>query len=53
MKVNYKTYKPEEGFDEILAEIYNSVVKRYGCPITTGDEVKNRITQIYGYQKGF
>ena len=52
MKVTYKTYKPDTGFDEILAEIYNSVVKRYECPTTTSEEVRNRISDDKFDQEG-
>ena len=52
MKATYKTYKQEAGFDEILAEIYNSVVIRYQCPTTTSEEVKNRIANDKFDHKG-
>ena len=43
MDVVYKTYKPDKGFEQIQADIYNQAVKKYNGQPVTAEQIAQRI----------
>ena len=43
MDVIYKTYKPNKGFEQIQADIYNQAVKKYKGQTVTAEQIAQRI----------
>ena len=41
--IKYETYKPESGFEQMQADIYNSVASKYGGTTVTAKDIENRI----------